>query len=168
MFFFVLLIQILENTLTMRELLQKTIDQLKKRVKNNLKVINSNQKVIKDLLNQPNCPERSAEFEKYYAANKTLLQENNDYINIQLTLINFLEKYKSTAVLNDTLPMVDIYSITDEAEVLDLTLKGIVAFNEEHPRFNDCEFIDKLIVHYEKLEEYEKCSELMELKSKLV
>ena len=43
----------------MRELLQKTIDELKKRVKKNLKAINANQKVIKDLLNQPNTKERA-------------------------------------------------------------------------------------------------------------
>ncbi|MBN1952235.1 MAG: hypothetical protein JW801_13625 [Bacteroidales bacterium] len=152
----------------MRELLQKTIDVLKKRVKNNLKGINENQKVIKELLNQPNTPERALEFNKYYEANKKLLQENNDYINIQLTLINFLEKYKSTAVLDEAMSVVDIYSISDEGEVFDLTVKGIVVFNEEHPRFNDCEFIDKMIEHYERREEYEKCSELLELKSKLV
>jgi hypothetical protein len=152
----------------MRELLQKTIEVMKKRVKNNLKAINENQRIIKDLLKQPNTPERALEFERYYAANKTLLQENNDYINIQLTLINFLEKYKGTAVLDENIPMVDIYSITDEVEVFDLTIKGVVAFNENHPRFNDTEFIDKLIEHYESVEEYEKCQELADMKSKLV
>ncbi len=152
----------------MRELIQKTIDVLKSRVKKNLKAINKNQKVIKALLNEPNTPERAAEFEKYYAANKVLLQENNDYINIQLTLINFLEKYKGTAVLDDEIPVVDIYSITDEVEVLDLTLKGVVKFDENHPRFNDGRFIDRLIRHYEKTEEYEQCSRLLDLKSKLV
>lgn len=152
----------------MRDLLQKTIDELKKRVKNNLKVINTNQKVIKELLNESNTPERAVEFEKYYSANKTLLQENNDYINIQLTLINFLEKYKGTAVLNEALPVIDLYSITDDLEVFDLTIKGVVVFNEEHPKFNDGEFIDKMIEHYEREEAYEKCSELLDLKSKLV
>jgi len=151
----------------MRDMLQKTIDVLKKKVKNNLKAINENQKIIKELLNQPDTAERAKEFEKYYSANKTLLQENNDYINIQLTLINFLEKYKGTAVLDNSMPVVDIYSITDETEVLDLTLKGVVTFNENHPRFNDTSFIDKLIAHYETLEEYERCQELAELKSKL-
>jgi len=152
----------------MRELFQKTIDILKKRVKNNLKAINANQKVIKELLNQPSSAQRATEFDRYYNANKTLLQENNDYINIQLTLINFLEKYKGTAVLEDTLPVVDIYSITDEVEVLDLTLKGVVAFNENHPKYNDSDFIDKLIAHYETLEQYEKCQELSNLKGKKV
>jgi hypothetical protein len=152
----------------MRELFQKTIDILKKRVKNNLKAINANQKVIKELLNQPNTAERAMEFDRYYNANKTLLQENNDYINIQLTLINFLEKYKGTAVLDDAMPVVDIYSITDEVEVLDLTLKGVVVFNENHPKFHDTDFIDKLIAHYESLEQYEKCQELSNLKGKKV
>jgi len=152
----------------MRDLLQRTIDELKKRVKKNLKAINENQKVIKELLKQPNTPERAHEFERYYSANKNLLQENNDYINIQLTLINFLEKYKSTAVLDDSVPVVDIYSISDDKEVLDLTLKGVVAFNENHPKFNDSDFIDKMIAYYEKEEQYEKCSELLDLKSKLV
>jgi hypothetical protein len=152
----------------MRELVQKTIDILKHRVKSNLEVINSNQKIIKELLGKRNTTDNSTEFERYYNANKTMLQENNDYINIQLTLINFLEKYKGTAVLEDSLPIVDIYSITDEHEILDLTLKGIVTFDENHPRFNDMDFIDRLISHYKHTEEYEKCQELYDLKSKLV
>jgi hypothetical protein len=152
----------------MRDMLQKTIDVLKKKVKENLKAIGENQKTIKELLSQPESAGRTKEFENYYNANKTLLQENNDYINIQLTLINFLEKYKGTAVLDNSLPVVDIYSITDEAEVLDLTIKGVVIFNENHPRFNDSAFIDKLIAHYESLEQYEKCQELALLKNKLV
>jgi len=147
---------------------QKTIEILKKKVKNNLKAINENQKIIRELLNNSNTSERKDEFEKYYGANKTLLQENNDFINIQLTLINFLEKYKGTAVLDDSMPVVDIYSITDEKEVLDLTIKGVINFDENHPRFNDTMFIDKLICHYGSLEQYEKCQELTELKSKLV
>jgi hypothetical protein len=152
----------------MRELIQRTIDILKQRVKNNLEVINSNQKIIKELLGKKNTTENSSEFERFYGSNKTMLQENNDYINIQLTLINFLEKYKGTAVLEETLPIVDIYSITDEHEILDLTLKGIVSFDENHPRFNDMDFIDRLIAHYKRTEEYEKCQELSDLKSKLV
>jgi spermidine/putrescine-binding protein len=158
----------MQNISQMQELIQKTVDTLKSRVKRNLKAINKNQKVIKELLNRPNTPERAIEFEKYYSANKTLLQENNDFINIQLTLINFLEKYKGTAVLDESLPVIDIYSITDEVEVFDLTVKGIVAFNDRHPRYNDGAFIDKMIEHYGKIEEYEKCDKLLKLKSKLV
>jgi hypothetical protein len=152
----------------MRELIQKTVDILKKRVKNNLDVINTNQKAIKEILKNKNSIDSSMEFEKYYAVNKTMLQENNDYINIQLTLINFLEKYKGTAVLDESLPIIDIYSITDDCEVLDLTLKGVIEFNEKHPRYHDTDFIDMLISHYKHNEEYEKCQALFDMKSKLV
>ncbi|MBN2523352.1 MAG: hypothetical protein JXB24_08740 [Bacteroidales bacterium] len=151
----------------MRELLQKTIDELKFRVKKNLKVINENQLQIKQLLASNTTGERANEYEKCYSVNKKLLQENNDYINIQLTLINFLEKYKGTAVLDDTMPVVDIYSISDEVEVLDLTLKGIVKFDEKHPKFKNKKFIDKMISHFETMEEYEKCQKLIEMKNKL-
>ena len=151
----------------MRDLIQKTIDELKFRVKKNLKVINKNQMQIKELLATNNSGERAVEYEKCYSVNKQLLQENNDYINIQLTLINFLEKYRGTAVLDDDIPVVDIYSITDEVEVLDLTLKGIVNFDEKHPKYNNKKFIDKMISHYETMEEYEKCQKLIEMKSKL-
>lgn len=152
----------------MRELIQKTIDILKLRVKNNLEIINTNQRSIKEILKNKNSMDGSMEFEKYYGINKTMLHENNDYINIQLTLINFLEKYKGTAVLEDTLPIVDIYSITDDCEVLDLTLKGVVKFDEKHPRYHDTDFIDMLITHYQRNEEYEKCQSLFDMKSKLV
>jgi hypothetical protein len=152
----------------MRELIQKTIDILKARVKNNLEIINSNQRSIKEILKNKNSIEGSIEFEKYYGMNKTMLQENNDYINIQLTLINFLEKYKGTAVLEETLPIIDIYSITDDVEVMDLTLKGVIKFDENHPRYHDTDFIDLLITHYQRNEEYERCQELFDMKSKLV
>lgn len=152
----------------MQDLIEKTVDMLKLKVKKNLKAINKNQKAIKILLEEKDTPERAAEFEQYYGANKTLLQENNDFINIQLTLINFLEKYKGTAVLDEGMPVVDIYSISDEKEVLELTLNGIVNFDDKHPKYNDSSFIDRMIQHYGKKEEYEKCSKLLDLKSKLV
>lgn len=151
----------------MRDLLQKTIDELKFRVKKNLKVINENQLQIKQLLATNSTGERAVEYEKCYTVNKRLLQENNDYINIQLTLINFLEKYKDTAVLDDNIPVIDIYSITDELEILALTIKGIVKFDTKHPKYKNKKFIDKMISHYESIEEYEKCQKLIDLKGKL-
>jgi len=153
----------------MRELIQRTIDILKLRVKNNLEVINMNQKAIKEILSSKGgASDNPVEFEKYYGINKTMLRENNDYINIQLTLINFLEKYKGTAVLEEALPIIDIYSVTDDREVFDLTIKGVLKFDKEHPRYHDSEFIDMLIKHYQRTEEYEKCQELFDMKSKLV
>ncbi len=150
----------------MRDLIQKTIDILKKKVKTNLEIINDNQARIKDILKQPSSSQRNKDFEERYTVNKALLAENNDYINIQLTLINFLEKYKNTAVLEESKQIIDIYSITDEKEILDLTIKGILLFDDQHPKYHDEDFIDRMIAYYESIEEYEKCQELIELKKK--
>lgn len=152
----------------MQDLIQRTIEELKMRVKSNLEVINQNQEVIKTLLKEPGSESRKAEFEKHYGINRNLLSQNNDYINIQLTLINFLEKYKGTAVLEESKPIIDIYSISDLQEVFDLTIKGVLVFDEKHPHFNNSEFIDRLVAFYEAREEYERCKELIELKGKSV
>lgn len=152
----------------MKDLFQKAIEELKMRVKENLDVINKNQEEIKGLLKQPSSPERTEQFEKFYEVNKNLLAQNNDYINIQLTLINFLEKYKGTAVLDEKESIIDVFSISDDQEVFDLTIKGLVPFDENHPQCANAEFIDKLIAYYEANEDYERCQELFAKKNKLV
>ena len=146
----------------MRDLIQKTIEVLKEKVKKNLEQINQNQLIIKDILRKSSSTQRSVDFEKHYQTNKVLLSENNDFINIQLTLINFLEKYKNTAVFEESQPIVDISSITDDQELLDLTVKEILQFNEMHPKFKDQRFVKQLIKHYQEIEEYEKCQELID------
>ena len=150
----------------MLQLINKTIEGLKVRVKNNLELINENQKEIKVILEKQDSPEKRLEFDKLFNKNKELLAQNNDYINIQLTLINFVEKYKTTSVLQEDSSVVDIYSITDEKEIFELTKKGVLPFNEAHPKFEDSTFIDKLIQHYGQEEDYEKCQELVELKNR--
>jgi hypothetical protein len=148
----------------MRELIQKTISLLKQRVKNNLELINQNQVKIKEILQEPNSSNRSVKFEQRYEINKSLLAENNDFINIQLTLINFLEKYKDSLVLNDNLPVIEIKKIKDEGELFDLTIRGTLPYNEEHPLYNNKAFFMKLLKHYQDKEAYEKCQELINLR----
>lgn len=148
----------------MKDLIQKTISILKLHVKNNLEVINQNQAKIKEILKEPASSERSVNFEKHYEVNKNLLAENNDYINVQLTLINFLEKYKNSPVLHDTKPAFDINAIEDEDEIFDLTVKGNIPFDCAHPNFGDKDFFRKLLAYYQEKEEYEKCHELLNIK----
>ena len=148
----------------MRELIQKTISLLKLRVKSNLGLINQNQVKIKEILKEPNSSNRSTRFEQHYEINKSLLTENNDFINIQLTLINFLEKYKGSLIFNETPPVIEIKAIQDENELFNITVKGTIAFNEDHPLFNNKSFFLKLLKYYQDIEAYEKCQELMNLK----
>jgi hypothetical protein len=148
----------------MRQLIQKTISLLKQRVKNNLELINQNQVKIKEILQEPSSSNRSIRFEQHYEINKSLLAENNDFINIQLTLINFLEKYKDSLVLDDNLPVIEIKKIKSEDELFNLTLKGTVPYNKDHPLYNNKAFFMKLLKHYQDIEAYEKCQELINLK----
>jgi hypothetical protein len=148
----------------MRELIQKTISLLKQRVKNNLELINQNQVKIKEILQEPSSSNRSVRFEQHYEINKSLLAENNDFINIQLVLINFLEKYKDSQVFNDNLPVIEIKKIKSEDELFNLTLKGTLPYNEGHPLYNNKAFFMKLLKHYQDIEAYEKCQELINLK----
>ena len=148
----------------MKELIQKTIALLKLRVKNNLELINKNQVKIKEILKEPNSLKRTTSFEEHYETNKSLLAENNDFINIQLTLINFLEKYKDSPLLKDNPPVIEIETIKDAKELFKLTVKGKIAFDKKHPQFNNESFFRRLLKYYQDIEAYEKCQALINLK----
>ena len=151
----------------MKALLQRTIEILKKRVKENLDTINQNQSEIRQLLTQPLSAERTYYIEKHYDINKVLLSENNDFINLQVTLLNFMEKYKDFPILDEEeLPELSPELYMDEQELFDLTIQGKIAFNITHPKFEDEEFFRKLLSYYSTLEAYEKCNSLLKTKEK--
>ncbi len=146
--------------------IQRMIEELKIRIKQNVEIINNNQEEIKSILRQSDSELQTKQFDAYNQQNKKLLSQNNDLINVQLTLVNFLDKYKETAILKEGLQILDIYSITDEQEMLSLTTKGLIPFNNKHPHYRNARFIDMLITFYENEEDYEKCQELIKQKVK--
>jgi len=151
----------------MKALLQRTIEILKKRVKENLDTINQNQSEIRQLLTQPLSAERTYYIEKHYDINKVLLNENNDFISLQVTLLNFMEKYKDFPILDDDeLPELSPELYMDEHELFELTIQGKLAFNITHPKFEDEKFFQKLLSYYSALEAYEKCNSLLKTKEK--
>ncbi len=149
----------------MKDLIQKTIALLKLHVKNNLEAINQNQTKIKEILKEPSSVQRSVNFERHYEVNKSLLAENNDFINVQLTLINFLEKYKNSQVFKESIPLVNTETINDEEELFNLTISECIPFDSDHPNFNNGLFFEKLLKYYQDKEEYEKCQELLNLRN---
>lgn len=147
----------------MKSIIKKTIEMLKEKVKGNLMEIQNNQKEIRNLLKQPASAERSVELEEKYALNKVLLAENNDFINVQLTLSNFLDKYSSSEVLKSEMEPVQA-TFRNEEECFELTVNGRLLFNSQHPYYQDDNFFHKLLAYYQKLEDYETCSELVKSK----
>jgi hypothetical protein len=148
--------------------IQKTIEKLKIKVKHNVDLINKNQDSIKHMLKHSSINEYGGQLDEFNSQNQSLLAQNNDLINVQLTLISFIEKYKGTAVISNDIAIVDIYSITDGQEIFALTIKEIIPFDEKHPHYTDSKFIDKLVAFYESKEDYEFCERLLKLKQSIL
>jgi hypothetical protein len=148
----------------MKALIQRTIDLLKKRVKENLETINQNQIRLNEMLNQTVSAERTYQIEKNYAANKALLAENNDFISLQLSLLNFLDRNKdslSRREKKEESPEPATLAFIDEEEIFELTIQGKLSFENGHPKFEDEAFFNKLLSYYASIEAYEKCNAIM-------
>jgi len=142
----------------MKDIVQKTIESLKEKVRSNLLDIQQNQKEIRELLKQPASDERSEKLEQRYSLNRVLLAENNDFINVQLTLANFIEKYGNTNIFVDDISEDKIVS---EEGCFEMTINGQMDFNSKHPYFNNEIFYTKLLEYYQGIEDYENCSKLV-------
>jgi hypothetical protein len=152
----------------MKALIKRTIELLKKRVKENLGTINHNQAEIRQLLNQPLSAERTYHIEKHYDINKALLNENNDFINLRVALLNFIEKYKDSPILDEEeLPELTPELFLDDHELFELTIQGKLTFDLSHPKFEDAEFFDKLLRYFSAAEAYEKCNALLKTKNQI-
>lgn len=138
----------------------QTIDCLKAKIKNNLTVIQNNQKAIRHLLKEPESEEKAAELEEKYALNKILLNENNDFINVQLTLTSFLEKYKESDIVTGECVQLKINKINEE-ECFELTVNGRMTYNSKHPFYDNDQFFQRLLDYYQRIEDYENCSKLV-------
>jgi hypothetical protein len=148
----------------MREIMKKTIEVLKEKVKSNLLIIQNNQKEIRELLKQPVSSERSTQLEEKYALNKVLLTENNDFINVQLTLTNFLEKYNNSDFFEKEMVTAPC-SFSSEKECFELTVNGNIPYDTQHPYYNDDNFFQKLLNYYQEIEDYESCHRLVREKN---
>jgi hypothetical protein len=145
----------------MRTMIENTIKILKERTKSNLLQIQDNQKAIRALLNQPVSAERTAELEEKYALNKILLTENTDFINVQLTLTHFFEKYSDSDVLTDLEKATVTVQFRNEDECFEETINTRIVYDENHPFYGNDTFFQKLLKYYEKKEDYEMCGKLL-------
>lgn len=151
----------------MKKLIEHMIELLKSQVKHNLLIINQNENIIRDLSNHSGSAGQMTAYEKYYEENKSLLAENNDYTNLQLNLLQFLNKYRHSELLNDAQSLDEVDTKQDPAYVFELTVTGKIPFNQRHPFFENHDFFSQLLTHFEKNEEYEKCKELIEVRKEI-
>ena len=145
--------------------LDDALSFMKERVEVNLKKIKSNGNITKKILEEPVSFERAEKLKIYQGENKALFEENQELILLQNSITFFLVKSKTrNEVLKDYADdnPNDCIEISFE-ECLQQTIEGKLAFDENHPCFNNDEFIEKLLFHYEQLEQYEKCAEIVRM-----
>jgi hypothetical protein len=151
----------------MIELMRKAIEVLKIKVNSNLEEIRQNEIQFHKMLSDGLVAKDPEEMNRIILLNKNLLNENFDYINVQISLLKFLEKYQYQKVFTESQPDKVELNAQGKTEAIDFfieTVSGNIRFDAEHPLFNDDDFFSRLLRHFEDNEEYEKCAELVKVK----
>jgi hypothetical protein len=158
----------------MKEQLQQTIEQLRQHVLKNIGLIKANENHIREVLTWPVSSERTKELDESYKFSKSLLSENNDFINLQVSVMNFINKYKNVfqEQQKEQQQAVKVIAQSEQKEsfkisredCFKLTVENAIAFNNDHPYFNDQTFYNDLFSYFEHIENYEMCAELLLMK----
>jgi hypothetical protein len=153
----------------MIDLMKQAIEALKTKVNSNLEEIKNNEILFRTLYSEGKVRDFVDEMNEILESNKKLVSENFDFINVQLSLLKFLEKYKFQEVLSEN-SLEEKNTNADETEQMDyfeMTISGKLTYNKEHPMYNDVTFFNSLMNFYEAHENYEKCAELIQAKKSL-
>lgn len=147
----------------MQELVNKILRILKDHVRQNNLEINLNQEEISKLLSESDTsPKESDDLEYKRSLNRELLRENDDFMNMQLQITEFMEKYGH--LISDP----DAIDEQEEEEALmpyfNQTIEGHIEYGPDHPQFYNPRFFNELLRYYQEKEDYEKCDQLVKLK----
>lgn len=158
----------------MIEKLKNSIEVLKQRVRFNLDLIHQYEVEVKEILKEPVSEDRSKKLSSRFHFSKKILNENADAIKLQKEIMNYLENYHND--IFDFSQLTDsnrntYNSVEQENEIVEiskddyykLTIKGEILFDIHHPYFNDEAFLNKLLSYFISVENYEMCSQIVEL-----
>lgn len=153
----------------MKEQLQQVINSVRKHVLKNLDLLKTNEMHIKKLLDRTLSPERTKELNDCYQYSRTLLSENSDFVNLQVTIMNFLNKYRhmmeTESTVKANIALSNGYSqYLSREDYFNLTIANDIPFDLHHPYFHDKEFADDLLGYFEHAENYEMCAQLLKMK----
>ncbi len=173
----------------MSEQIYILVEMIKERISQNIRIIKENEEVIKNFLVQAKIADHSEQINKNDSINRNLKNENRELINLQMKLVNYLNKFKEvlenqtqiSSSIHDNLdsdinPSNSIehidYSISFDVDdfyddqIFTLTTKGELIFESSHPKFYDEDFFKRLFKYYSDIENYEMCSLLNTIKGK--
>lgn len=147
----------------MKELLQATIEQLRFHVMKNLELVRENEHQIREMLKMPVSEDRAFVLSDKYDFSKKKLAENNDFINLQLSIINFVHKYKGVWDKKNEMACVREPGLPylTRQECFQLTIDAKMEYGPDHPFYDDDSFFYHLLEFYKSREDYEKCDEIV-------
>lgn len=152
----------------MKDQLQQIIETMRKHVLKNLELIKTNESHIREVLNWPLSSDRTKELNDSYQHSRTLLSENNDFINLQVSIMNFLNKYKHLVEeeqkVSVTAKANNYQNQLSREDYFKLTIDNDIVFDSNHPYFEDEEFLNELFTYFEQTENYEMCAQLIKFK----
>jgi hypothetical protein len=146
----------------MLSMMRQTIEVLKSKVTLNLEAIKKNEARFRELLKEGKTFEKAEELSALLENNKTLLNENFDFINVQLSILKFIGRYKDLDG-NETPALTDeeIQEIHNSMDIFRYTLNGKLPYNEQHPLLFDEDFCARLIRFYADTGNKEKVHEIL-------
>ena len=152
----------------MIDLMRQTIEVLKVKINSNLELIKNNEVQFRKIMTCGKAKEKREELNVLLENNKNLLAKNFDFINVQISLLKFLEKYQYREVFQnlqkngESIPQ---YEFPESIDYFEYAVSGKLPFSPYHPLFEDEPFFSRLLRFYEDQENYEKCAELIYIKN---
>jgi len=147
----------------MQNLVNKILRILKDHVNQNNQEIQYNQDEINRLMSRPDQKISDNDLEYKNALNKELLGENEEFIQMQIQISEFLEKY-GHLFPDDEHEEDDFYEQDDGLPYFTKTVNGQIQYGPDHPQFNNIRFFNELLKYYQEREDYEKCDQLLKIK----
>ncbi len=137
---------------------------LKEHVNQNNREIQFNQEEIDKLLSDISLGARKQDIDGKYSLNRQLLNENSDFVKMQLDLSDFLEKYKHHFPEYPVKTNQNDASQSDAQTLLMKTVSGILKFDDTHPQYYNPVFFKELLHYFESREDYEMCDKLLKIR----
>lgn len=150
----------------MNKIINTLIQVLKDHVSQNNHEIQHNQDDINRMLSDNKEKLSSRDLEYKNSLNKELLAENEEFIQMQLQLSEFVERFGHLFPATDS--GIEGGSFVEKEGVLpyfDKTISGQISYGPGHPQFHNIHFFKELLRYYEEREEYEKCEQIIRVRN---
>ena len=149
----------------MFDLMKQAIEVLKHKVALNLDEVRKNEIRFRTLLSQSKGLGNTAEMSKLLDQNKNLLSENFDFINLQISLLKFIEKHQKQQVFSaDTSIEFEGEHQIEAHDIFELTVSGEIEYNTEHPLFFDEDFYGRLMKYFDEIQDINQSKAFLKAK----